>query len=141
MGSVKYPSVGYKPKLDDGATVVEGSSVTTDDNTEWFDLGDCRYWGLAVAVGTVTGTNPTLDIAAQCRFNGEADVYSYPSDLNTTTQIAMTQLTTSDTNLIEFWRNFLPTMGEYGQARFTFTLTGTSPVFPIAQFVVVKVER
>lgn len=152
MGNFKYPSKAAEINKDDGAALA-GTSITADDYSEWMALDDCDFFGIALALGTVTGTSPTLDVKVECRFaganSGSPNVYVYPDAVNAetvtseaTNQALLAQVTDEDdTNRVKYWRNILPSSGLNGQVRFFFDVGGTTPVFPVQEAILFKVER
>lgn len=142
-----FPTVGME-LLKSDSTSVEGTSPTATFTSLWYNLSNVEWFGLAIALGTCTGTSTTLDIGVQCRFNEGANVYSYPNaagsvDGTGPSAAAIDTLTdgSDDVNTFAYWRNILPLMGRGGQVRFNFVIAGTTPVFPIQEVTLITVER
>lgn len=142
-----FPTVATEVKRSTGVSI-EGTSVTATFQSEWYSLSNVEWFGIALALGTCTGTTTTLDVGVQCRFNEGANVYSYPSapggvDGTALGQAALDTLTdaSDDVNSLQYWRNIIPLMGRQGQVRFNFVITGTTPVFPIQEATLITVER
>jgi hypothetical protein len=138
-------------------TQLSGGDVTATFNSEYIRTGWYDYVGLLVKVGTVTGTTPTLDIKAQVSHDGGTtwhDVYPTDADkestsADTTNQAIMTQFDTTDNvSKMKIWPMWFHA-GSGGEIdgsdtrldprlRFVFTITGTSPVFPLTAIFVAR---
>lgn len=139
--SVKYPSVGFDVQ-DTSNAAFAGTTFTTAATTysKWYNAGDCDYIGLAVAVGTVTGTSPGMTCSLEARLDENANIYPLPAVAGAApAAAALPSHSTTGNNRMAFFPVQLPASGKVAQFRVAFTVAGTSPVFPLEQVVAYKV--
>ena len=86
-------------ELFDDATpraLLSAAAHTATFQSETLTIGDADRWGILFDVGTVSGTNPTLDIKVQTSFDGGTTwLDTYPGAVNSETQAGLAQITAS----------------------------------------------
>ena len=91
------------------------STATPDNYSESFAPGGMDKVGIIAKVGAWTATTTyTLDIALQMSPDGGTTWVAAPAAENASTGAALTQITTSSTNIAEFWPLFLSETGNSG---------------------------
>lgn len=140
--------------LDSTGALLSGQSIIANFTSELVDISPWDRWGLIVKVGTVTGTDPTLDMKIQTTLDdGVSFVDAYPTDTSSGSQAALTQMVATGDDRFENWDRALPqwepnsTEGTPAGRNFTQrirvvgTIGGTStPTFPLTELIIVGVR-
>ena len=130
----KQSTPGFARNLLDTASVAfNGQTVTADEYSESIDIKSYLYVGLALDLGTVGGTSPTLDVKGEISFDGGTSWYNCPQDANTTTQIALSQFTATGEEFKYFAIPSVQGTADGAKFRFFFDVGGTSPSFEITE--------
>lgn len=95
--------------LDSTGALLSGQSITANFTSEKVDISPWDWWGLILEIGTVTGTDPTLDIKVQTTLDdGVSFVDAYPGDVNSDAQAALLQMVATGDDRFKVWPRFLP---------------------------------
>ena len=125
---VPQPGQRIAVKLDSGVNAA-GQTLTATDNTGTIKPKGANRVGLAIAIGSVTGTSPTLDITLQVSYDNGTTWWSLPASANSQTGAAFAQITATG-NHVEWYE--ICSDPEFTQIRAVLTVGGTTPVFPIS---------
>lgn len=133
----KTTAPGFVRELLDTASVAyAGTAMTASEVSESINVKGYLFVGLGIDLGTVSGTSPTLDADLEISFDDGSVWFNLPEDVNSTTQAAMTQKTSTGEKEFKYFA--VPSVetagvnpGERPLLRVQFTVAGTSPSFGI----------
>jgi hypothetical protein len=116
-----------QPLDNDAGALFTAAALAADDYSESIKLSGLSKFGIAIDQGTVTGTNPTLDVTPEITFDG-TNYLSMPVSVGAETAAALTQITTTGDDRVEWWDNPYPS-NDNCKIRFKFDTGGTTPTF------------
>ncbi len=135
---------------DAAGTPINGGDQLVTFSSEPINAIGADEIGLALKIGTVTGTLPTLTPRLQMSFDGGATVFdTYPDKLNSEVQASMTEITdvTQATipEVAHFWPNWFPRIAGFADTSTNlrivvlFPITGTAtPTFPLTAWLILR---